>query len=78
MKTVYEARDRQGVKYFKKKPEFVPLHDIFVGEQIAPLTSRGVARIRSRYRVVRRFTANVQQRHIFARYPKTIKVQPTP
>ena len=31
--TIWQADDRQGRKYFKHRPTFHPMHDIFLGER---------------------------------------------
>lgn len=49
--TVWEVRDRQGVKRFLNRPKYIALHDIFTG--------RPASRARKAKRVIRRFKADV-------------------
>lgn len=35
-RTIWEANDRQGTKHFSKRPEFLEMHDIFIGTRCAP------------------------------------------
>lgn len=70
--TIWEARDRQGLKLFTSKPKFLALHDIFYGPRID--------RIPKGARVIRRFTVVVAN-HRSSRlardyYPPTFKVTP--
>lgn len=69
-KTIWEARDRQGLKWFKRRPRFLALHDILDGERCDNLKSA---------RVIRRFTVDVDFGHsttLLGFYPKRLKVRP--
>ena len=50
---LYVARDRQGVKWFSKKPVFVSGFDMLVGDTVPePVITNGN---RSKYRILRNF-----------------------
>lgn len=67
--TIYEAKDRQGTKYFKSKPTFTAMHDVFEGERIE--------KPKRKCRIIRRFTAKIMHKGMSASfYPETIRVEP--
>ena len=55
-KTFYLCNDRKGVHCFCKKPTYNSSHDFFQGEKIYP---GDLPRDRKKYRVIRKFVANV-------------------
>lgn len=69
--TIYQTYDRQGVKYFTHKPEFVQGHDFFTGTR-AREPKKGD-------RVIRSFKANVRRTGsgLDNYYPDFITVKPT-
>lgn len=69
MKTVWRTDDRQGAKWFSKRPRYVAGHDIFTGERIVE------PKHRSRVRVIKRFNAEVEGDRS-AGYPSKFKVEP--
>lgn len=55
MRTIWMARDRQGEKYFSRRPEFNEMHGIFMGEHRCALPKR-----RKSYRLMKKFKVKVQ------------------
>ena len=54
---LYVARDRQGVKWFSKKPVFVSGFDLLVGDTVPePVITNGN---RSKYRILRNFKVKI-------------------
>lgn len=55
MKTIWETKDRQGVKYFRSCPEYLEGFDIFSGVKIFNLPKN-----RKSYRLIRNFKVEVR------------------
>ena len=51
MTTIWQTRDRQGVKYFTERPTFVAMHDFFTGKRYAEPKNRQRVRIIKRFKV---------------------------
>lgn len=70
-KTVWKADDRQGTKYFAKRPMFIAGHDVFTGDQVERPA------FRSKVRIIQRFVADVTgDGRDSMGYPKKIQVRP--
>lgn len=67
--TIYVTRDRQGFKFFSKKPKFLQGFDIFSGEECREPQKRD--------RVIRNFAAKVRRTgtNLDSFYPDIFKVQ---
>lgn len=52
--TIWNVWDRQGEKYFSKRPTFISGHDIFTGPRTSPPPIKS-----KHFRIIKRFKADV-------------------
>lgn len=71
IKTLWKTYDRQGVKFFSKRPEYLSGHDYFSGDRVDP------EKIKGKVRILRRFKCKVtgQMAGKYG-YPTVLQVTP--